>query len=434
MKRYPFLLLFILILTVSCKETISDEKIIAEEVSPDPNTISRTLVKQQEEYSELPALAHYINELVFWEDESFEAPKERLKLQTNRVVFSEEYETELDTFASEFARFTGGWSGTSSIENWTTTYTLLNADSEPIVLVTRYSTESYRDYESYMEDRQEIEDELADRDVEEGKIMDIAEKMLKRSSMKNAISLSGEDIDATKISYWAWQKKNGQWVNISEDVFSAEMIQKLNSHFPFFEADFDASSEQKGLYLAEKKYQKHLLQANSNNWLTWFGIKNLKELNLKVELEGDDILLHCSKHKSIRWEWNGANFDLKDLPGKVKWLTNPCTAIDFNAGGDYKFKGTIGDKHDIEMQVNINAKGKKLNMTGEYWYLNQPDSKFPVKGELYKDAAKQITFHRLKSGKEREVFNCYFSNCGLEGWWQHLGNMDINKFQLKLVQ
>jgi hypothetical protein len=433
MKRYPFLLLFILILTVSCKETISEQKVIAEEVSLAPNTISRTLARQQQ-YSELPDLAHFINELVFWEDEVFEDPAERLKLETNRVVFAEEYETELDTFASNFARFTGGWSGTSGIKEWITTYSLLNNDSEPIVLVTRYSTESYRSYESYIEHRQEIEDQLTDQNIEENKITDIAEKMLERSTMQNTMSLSGEYLDATKISYWAWKKKNDQWINISENVFSSDMVEDLNTHFPFFEADFDASSKQKGFYLAEKEYPKHILQANSKNWLTWFGIKKLKELDLKVKLEGDDILLNCSKNKSIRWQWNGVNFDLKNLPGKVKWLTNPCPSIDFNTGGDYKFKGTIGDKHDIEMQINISSKDKKLNMTGEYWHLNQPDSKFPIKGELYKDAAKQVTFHTLKSGKKREVFNCYFSNCGLEGWWQHLGNMDINKFELKLVQ
>lgn len=442
-----FLYLICLIL-ISCEASTSSD----DETSSNLEENSATTMPDQESlrpistsseninvsFDEMPLLATYINELPFFEGCNYgelmlqEAAPKRLVFNNNKLEYPEgggDYSSynRLTAFKETTASFEGGWEGTGGSQAWTCTYQLLSANpSNPMVLVAGQSLEEMRDFEARIEEENNLIEQLSGQGAI-GNVNKIARNMLDRDYI-NRRSLKNGFEDHT-LSFWVWQKKDGKWENITLSLFDERMYQQLHEHFPFFsKSTSNKAYKQEGFYLEEDFYTEEALLINKSNWSAWFGVKQLEDITFDLKTEENDILFECSKNKTIRWEWNGKAYHLKNLPKKTPWLNNPCADIDFSANNEHNFRGKIGT-YKIEMTVRLNEE----KISGEYWYNNKTSSKFPVEGIFHPKADQKLTFYRIKKGKQKESFVCYFIDCQLKGWWQHEGTKQIEKFELTLV-
>lgn len=392
-----------------------------------------------ETFKELPLLATCINELPFYGSE-FEFPlnkaKNRLALRADTIYFLEKFKDsdysyyyQLNQFSQQQAQFAGGWYGTSGRQGWTATYQLLEDNEEaPVVLLVVQSKEFYGGYQAEVESNYEELQRMikeGNTSIDEDNIVDIAKSM---ASRRDITTLDGSN-HIHELRFWVWQKQETQWKNITSKVFQPKMYAKLEAAFPFLEQDKVEPSPIPGFFLEEKIYTNEGLVANKTNWKHWFGVEELDEVDLNLSINSQSILLEISKNKVIRWDWNGAQFTLNNLPEPIAWKDEPCSIIDYSNNKKYTFVGDIANI-PIQMEVSLND-GKIL---GNYWYESRPDSKFPIKGDFKASTEASINFYRMKNNKEREHFHAYFADCQFKGWWQHKETMVMEEFTLKLVQ
>jgi hypothetical protein len=389
-------------------------------------------------FSEMPLLATYINELPFYAHEfPLEKTANRLVLRADTIHFLEgeedgdySYYYQLDTFNQEQAQFTGGWYGTAGEEDWEATYQILSDNKEaPIVLLAVQSKETFGGYQETLESNYtDLEEmiEAGNTSIDVDDLYDIAQDMTNMG--RNITSLSGY-YHIHHLRFWVWQKQKGQWKNITSQVFQTEMYSNLVASFPFLAENKMKNPPYPGFFLEEQMYSKEGLAQNQANWKHWLGIEELEEVLFDLNINAKAIQLEVSKNKTIRWDWNGDFFTLKNLPSPIPWKDEPCSVLDYASHKKYTFEGEIGNS-PVRMDVSLNDN----EIIGNYWYTENPSSKFPIKGYFEASTETTLNFYRMKKGAKREWFHAYFADCQLEGWWQHQGTMKMEDFSLKLVQ
>lgn len=389
-------------------------------------------------FNTMPLLATYINELPFYNSEfPLKKAENRLVLRADTIYFLEEekdgdysYYYQLNQFTQQQAQFSGGWYGTSGQQDWKATYQLLNDNKEaPIVLLAVQSKDFFGGYQetiegNYTELKEMIEE--GNTSIDEDDIDDIAQSMANMS--RNIRSLDG-NYHIHELRFWVWQKQETQWENITSKVFQPEMYAKLETAFPFLEQNKVEEAPIPGFFLQEKIYSEEGLTENKTNWKHWLGVEELTEVNFNLSINSQAILFETSKNKAIRWDWNGEQFTLNNLPKPIAWKDEPCAIIDYSSNKKYTF---IGDITDIPIQMEVSLNNGKI--LGNYWYTNKPNSKFSIKGDFEASTEASLNFYRMKNNQKREWFHAYFTNCQFKGWWQHQETMATKEFTLKLVQ
>lgn len=437
-KSIPFL--FGLLIIISCTSNSSENtQVFSSEAISDSISVRDT--SRAEKLAKLPALAQYINELKRYEGEDVNngklvEPSTILELKDDVVIYPQQEDDyswyhKLEHFDYQTASFKGGWEGTSGIYAWSSAYSLLSDDPQaPIVAVAFQSKMAYRGFQEYMEEQQELIEDLITKGIE-GDIEKIAASMQERDWLGNAKGLDGE-VDNHYMGIIIWQKKSGAWEDVTTAYMHKQIIYQLEEHFPFLSNKEQETGQEYGYVLEEKLYSDYKHAANKIHYENWFGATDAS-INMDLEVDGNDIVLQLTKDREIRWKWKEKAYQLINLPQKVALITTVCKEIDWTTKGTYTFKGKIG-KHPITMEAILTPTADNILLEGTYWYTNQKASKFEIKGQFHNDNDQQVTFYRMKKGVEREQFDCYFFNCRLEGWWQHLETMEIEQFSLELAE
>lgn len=382
-------------------------------------------------------MATYINELPFYEHQfPLGKARERLIFRADTIHFLEQtdgdysYYNQLNNLNQQQAQFAGGWYGTSGSQDWKATYQLLNNNEEaPVVLLAVQSKEAAGGYQASLESNYtDLEEmiEAGNTSIDKDDLYDLAKDMTNIGRWISSLSGAYHNHD---LRFWVWQKQKGQWINITSKVFQLEMYATLTSSFPFLRQEKVENAPNSGFFLAEKMYSKEGLAQNKANWKHWFGVEELNGISFEISTNTKSIQLEISKNKTIRWDWNGHDFTLNNLPNPIPWKNEPCSNIDYSSPKKHTFVGTIADT-PIKMEVSLND-GKIL---GNYWYVNKSNSIFPIAGDFEASTEATLRFYRLKNNVKREHFHAYFVDCQFKGWWQHQGTMKTEAFSLKLVQ
>ncbi|MBL4650845.1 MAG: hypothetical protein JKY03_14025 [Aureispira sp.] len=394
-------------------------------------------ISPRETFSKIPLLATYINELPFYGHQfPLEKAKERLILRADTIHFLEQedvdysYYYQLNNLNQQQAQFAGGWYGTSRQQDWKATYQLLNDnEAAPIVLLAVQSKEATGGYQASLEfNYSELEEmiEAGNTSIDKDDLDELANDMTNIGRWINSLNGAYNNHD---LRFWVWQKQKGQWENITSKAFQPKMYKKLTTSFPFLRQVKVKNAPILGFFLAENIYSKEGLAQNKAHWKHWLGVEKLTDVSFDLSTNTQSIQLGISKNKTIRWDWNGDDFILNNLPKPISWKDEPCSNIDYFSTKKHTFVGSIAGI-PIKMKVNLND-GKIL---GNYWYLNNPNSIFPIAGDFEASTEATLHFYRLKNKAKREHFHAYFVDCQFKGWWQHQGTMKIEKFSLKLVQ
>lgn len=336
-----------------------------------------------------------------------------------------------------------GWDGTGGGERNILHYVLLEEGSSPIVLLLNLHAHYWRHGMEYISDQKAAYEEAMESIKEElttvGADLKFAEAIYQKKQLQSTIQYLYSD--SPNIGLSVWKKEQNHWVDISTAVFPSNMTQQINKFFPFLTAHYqkaslDAYQPINGYQIKEKSYAKEVLLANKSNWKTWFGTENLSDLrgsfSIKI-VDGKHIHLYYSQNPPIVWTWTKQQYQLSQLLPQTIWIDNSCPSLKFNRSEKHLFQGKIGDHASIKMRVKTSPKNKGLEIRGEYWYLSRPNSRFPIKGFIFKDPTQKTLFYRLKKDNKREAFTCFFSNCSFEGWWQHLESKKTEPFQLTLI-
>lgn len=437
---------FALILVLcSCQNAVNKEN-MKENSAPSNNTTlhSKTISDSSSNsttptFNTLPPLAQYINELPFFSYHfPLEAPKTRLQLHADTIQFLEgvedgdySYYYNLRKASTTNIQFEGGWYGTSGEQDWVSHYQLLNSkDGHPIVLLAVQSQESYGGYQEEIEFHyNDLKELIAQGNTsipdDEDALSRIAQDM---ANVGRSIRTLNGTYQKHDIRFWVWEKKKGTWHNISSQVFSSQMYARLEAALPFWAQNKVLQPKHSGFFLIEKTYSKEGLTQNQNHWKHWLGVEQLDQVNFNLNIHASSIVLEFSPNKHIRWDWNGAQYTLNNLPTPIPWKDEPCTKIDYSSSKKYIFAGKIGET-PIQMEASFNY-GK---LQGFYWYPNRPHRKLPIEGNFEASIEATLNFYRIKNNEQRERFNGYFANCQLKGWWQHQETMEIMPFSLELV-
>lgn len=407
---------------------------------PSPRSLSQA-------YDELPLIATYVNELNAIEDIfktsdwDFEYISSVLiTLEDNTITYSNDaYDpTDLVNLTDSVVHFSGSDGGTAGGEDWEIYYHLLSNAPTPTMIIAfaRYRyvrnglEEIYEDQQEYEKQLEQTQQALMNKGIEQKSALDIATKMLIREGEDPEYGNYYGDLDQHDFYLMAWQKKDNKWSNTTPEFFDNHLATTLQQHLPFVKIQAKSTrltfNEQDWLPLQAKVNQENFdfwQNADLHDWTIKVNQSNALELNYTDE-----------KKLPLSWRLFDDKSSIRNLPAIRQVVHSPCPAIDFNTTDSYTFEGKIGTKHSIKMEVTLTPNKKGLELTGEYWYINKPNSKFPVQGILASQLDKESAFHRYKNKQQREYFACYFADCQLTGWWQHLGNYTIDKFTLQLVQ
>ncbi|BDS10166.1 hypothetical protein [Aureispira anguillae] len=388
--------------------------------------------------SKLPPLAIYANELNAMLGRTI-----TLTLQDGDIsIIDNVWEAELVEQTPTSLALQTGWNGTGGGEQNTLHFVLLEGGATPTVLLMNVHSHYWRqDMESFSEDQAAYHDAILALEQEliaAGADKALADNIYERDHMRSEIKSVYGYNPALTLAVWK-RNKAQQWTNISAHTFPSKMTTIVTEHLPFFEFSYQQSSQEneiEGYHLKEKSYSEQGLNNNRPNWKTWFGTEDLEAISssFNPSINGKNIELHYSKNAPIIWEWKNSSYQIKALPRKTTWLNSPCTNFNFKTEASHLFEGSIGKNNPIKMQITSRPKGDKLEISGEYWYLKHPKSKFPIEGLISSQTAQKITFYRMKKGKIRESFDCFFSNCTFQGWWQHQASKNIQPFELILIK
>lgn len=404
------------------------------------NCMERLSESHAKENTTPPLLLTYINELPFYDGEF---PLKKVQegyqwISTNKASSDEKEEEDffdgykVNHINDQQIQCTGGWFGTAGSQEWKATYQLLNEDkTAPIVLLAVQNKESIGGYFADIEfNYDDLKAMIAEGNtsIDENRLIELAEQITDMDYMDVKSSLDG-GCHKHDLRFWVWQKQKGQWKNITDEVFQPAMYTQLMTSFPFLTQAEVRNATFSSFSLAEKMYVEDNLVQNKAHWKHWLGVEDLAQVSFDLKIRSKAIQFEISKNKNIQWNWDGEIFNLDQLPNPVLWENESCSNIDYSSNKKHTFVGTIADI-PIKMEVYLNN-GK---ISGKYWYIKNPKSKFPIEGNLETSSENTLSFYRIKNEKQREHFWAYFVDCEFRGWWQHQETMKTEEFSLKLVQ
>ena len=363
-----------------------------------------------------------------------------ISLENNKIIYpTESFDPiKLANLTDSLVHFSGADGGTGGGEYWEIYYHLVSNNSTPTIIIAlarnsyfRNNLEDlYEDEQAYEKQLQETQLELINKGVQEDLALDYATKMLTRDGKNPNEDGYYYNDEQNNFYLMAWEKKNNQWSNTTPTYFDSNLATVLRQELPFV----SIKAEPNRFVFTDLEWLPYKAKVNEENLKFW---QNTPTSNWDIQIQKDGSLhLNYSDGKTDPLSWhlfNGKTPVQNALPTR-QVVHSPCPAIDFSTTGTYTFEGKIGEKHPIKMEVELTFDRKEPELTGEYWYLNNPKAKFPIKGLFPSQLDKKSAFYRYKNNQIREHFVCYFADCQLTGWWQHLGNYTIDKFTLQLVQ